>query len=166
MKRGVKSLIAMGHTNAKFLITHSPSTERVKNLKLKKIQQHAIRISRLGIRHTLCCVTDKVGTYSLSKQLYSRYSDSIRAGRSGDRIPVGSEIFRIRPDRPWGPPSLLYNGYRVFHGGKAAGRGVDHPPHQAPRLKKEQSYTSTSWLRPCRIYTIFTVRRVCKKLLN
>ena len=25
------------------------------------------------------------------------------------------EIFR-RPDRPWGPPSLLYNGYRFFPG--------------------------------------------------
>jgi len=22
---------------------------------------------------------------------------------------------------PWGPPNLLYNGYRVFPGGKAAG---------------------------------------------
>jgi hypothetical protein len=33
----------------------------------------------------------------------------------------GGEIFRTRPDRPWGPPSLLYNGYRVFPGGKAAG---------------------------------------------
>ena len=33
----------------------------------------------------------------------------------------GGEIFRTRPDRPWGPPSLLYNGYRVFQGGKAAG---------------------------------------------
>ena len=32
----------------------------------------------------------------------------------------GGEIFRTRPDRPWGPPSLLYNGYRVFPGGKAA----------------------------------------------
>ena len=30
-------------------------------------------------------------------------------------------IFRTRPDRPWGLPSLLYNGYRVFLGGKAAG---------------------------------------------
>jgi hypothetical protein len=28
--------------------------------------------------------------------------------------PGGSEIFRTRPDRAWGPPSLLYNGYRVF----------------------------------------------------
>jgi large subunit ribosomal protein LP1 len=34
--------------------------------------------------------------------------------------PGGGEIFRTRPDRPWGPPSLLYNGYRVFPGGKAA----------------------------------------------
>jgi hypothetical protein len=30
------------------------------------------------------------------------------------------EIFRTCSDRPWGPPSLLYNGYRVFPGGKAA----------------------------------------------
>jgi hypothetical protein len=29
--------------------------------------------------------------------------------------------FRTLPGRPWGPPSLLYNGYRVFPGGKAAG---------------------------------------------
>ena len=30
-----------------------------------------------------------------------------------------------------------------FSGVKRPGRGVDHPPHLAPRLKKEQSYTST-----------------------
>jgi hypothetical protein len=35
--------------------------------------------------------------------------------------PGGSEIFRTRPDRSRGPPNLLYNGYRVFPGGKAAG---------------------------------------------
>jgi hypothetical protein len=33
----------------------------------------------------------------------------------------GGEIFRTRPDRPWGPPGLLYNGYRVFPGYKAFG---------------------------------------------
>ena len=33
----------------------------------------------------------------------------------------GDEIFRTFPDRPWGPHSLLHNGYRVFPGGKAAG---------------------------------------------
>ena len=37
-------------------------------------------------------------------------------------------IFRTRPDRPWGPPSLLYNGYWVFSPGtQQQGRGVDHP---------------------------------------
>jgi hypothetical protein len=35
--------------------------------------------------------------------------------------PCGGGIFRTRPDRPWGPPRLLYNGYRVFPRGKAVG---------------------------------------------
>jgi hypothetical protein len=35
--------------------------------------------------------------------------------------PDEGKIFCTRPDRPWGPPNLLYNGYRVFPGGKAAG---------------------------------------------
>jgi hypothetical protein len=32
----------------------------------------------------------------------------------GVRVPVGSRIFSspIRPDRLWGPPNLLFNGYR------------------------------------------------------
>jgi hypothetical protein len=32
----------------------------------------------------------------------------------------GGGIFRTRPDRLWGPPCFLYNGYRVFTGGKSA----------------------------------------------
>ena len=31
------------------------------------------------------------------------------------------DFFRTRPDRLWGPHSLLYNGYRGFTGGKAVG---------------------------------------------
>ena len=39
------------------------------------------------------------------------------------------EIFRTSRDRPWGPPSLLYNGYRVFPGGKVLpGRDADPSP--------------------------------------
>ena len=39
------------------------------------------------------------------------------------------EIFRTCPDRPWGPPSLLYNRYRVFPAGKVRpGRDVDPSP--------------------------------------
>ena len=36
----------------------------------------------------------------------------------------GGRIFRTRPDRPWGPPSVLYNGYSVsFPGIKRPERG-------------------------------------------
>jgi hypothetical protein len=62
-----------------------------------------------------------------------------RYGLEGTGIgPRRSEIFRTGPDRPWGPLSFLHNGYRVIPGDKAVrGNGVDHPPHLAPRLKKE-----------------------------
>ena len=74
----------------------------------------------------------------------SRYSDWLRAGRSGDRSPVGGEIFRTCPDRPWGPPSLLYNGYRVFPGSKERpGRDADPSLPSIAVVMKGQSYTST-----------------------
>jgi hypothetical protein len=41
----------------------------------------------------------------------------------------GGDIFRTCPDRPWGPLSLLYNGYRDFPGGKGRpGRDADPSP--------------------------------------
>jgi len=60
------------------------------------------------------------------------------ARRSGDGIPMEAIFSAPVLDRPWGPPLLLYKGYRVFPGGKERpGRGVDHPPHLVSRLKKE-----------------------------
>jgi hypothetical protein len=47
------------------------------------------------------------------------------------------EIFRTRTDRPWGPPSLLYNGYWVFPGGKATGRGAGHPTPSSAEVENE-----------------------------
>ena len=39
----------------------------------------------------------------------------------------GEARFSALPDRPWVPPSLLYNGYRVFPRGKLRpGRAADH----------------------------------------
>jgi len=45
-----------------------------------------------------------------SKSKDSRHSDMLRTRRSGDRIPVGSEIFLIRPERTWGvlPAQCIY----------------------------------------------------------
>jgi hypothetical protein len=46
---------------------------------------------------------------------------------------VRHEIFRICQDRSWSPPSLLYNEYRVFPGGK-----------ERPRRDTEPSPTSSA----------------------
>jgi hypothetical protein len=52
----------------------------------------------------------------------------------------GDEIFRTYPDRPWGPPSLPYNGYRIFPGVKS-GRGVTLTTHLllVPRSRKSRA---------------------------
>ena len=48
-----------------------------------------------------------------------------------------SEIFRSRPTRPWNPPSLLYNRYRVsFPGIKRPRRGLNHPPPSSAEVKE------------------------------
>jgi len=69
----------------------------------------------------------------------SYFFDWLRPGQSGDRIPVGGEIFRTCPDRPWGPPSLLHNRYRIFPEGKERpGRDADpSPPSSAVVMKVE-----------------------------
>jgi hypothetical protein len=52
----------------------------------------------------------------------------------------GGEIFRTYPEQPWGPPSLLYNGYRVFSGGKER-PGRDAAPHPLLVLWSRKSRT-------------------------
>jgi hypothetical protein len=85
----------------------------------------------------LCGVsTDKSKMKDIQEkeQVWMKY----RVQENTKRNPGGSEIFRPRPNRPWDPPSLLSNGYRVsFPGLKRPGRGVNYPPHLVPRLKKE-----------------------------
>ena len=51
--------------------------------------------------------------------------------------PGGVQISHTRPDQSWGPPSLLYNGYRVyFPGVKRPGRGVNHSPPSSVEVKE------------------------------
>ena len=64
--------------------------------------------------------------------------------------PGGGEIFRTRPDRPWSPLSLLYNGYRVFLGGKAAGAWRWPPTPSSAEVKERvelylYSPSGSSW---------------------
>jgi hypothetical protein len=60
------------------------------------------------------------------------FSQDVRGSNPG-----GGEIFRSRPDRPRGPPSLLYNGYRVsFPGVKRPGREAHHPPSSSAKVKE------------------------------
>ena len=62
----------------------------------------------------------------------------LQAGRSGAWTPVGVEFFRTRPDRPRGPPILLYIGYfGSFPWVRRPGRGVNHPPPSNAELKEE-----------------------------
>jgi hypothetical protein len=58
----------------------------------------------------------------------------------------------LRPDRLWGPSSLLYNGYRgALSPGVKRGRGAMLTTHPllVPRLRKSRSYTSCH---PKRLY--------------
>jgi hypothetical protein len=67
--------------------------------------------------------------------------------------PGGGEIFRTFPDRPWGPPSLLYNGYRVFPGGKKRpGRDADHSPPSSAVVMKETPTGRTACNEPQCLY--------------
>ena len=47
-------------------------------------------------------------------------------------------VHDARSQEPWGPPSLLYDGYRVFPGGKERpGRDADPSPPSSTMVKKE-----------------------------
>jgi len=73
----------------------------------------------------------------------SRYSDLLRTGQSGDRSPVSERFFAPVQTGPGAYPPSYTIGTRSYPGVKRPERDVDHSPHLAPRLIKEQSYTST-----------------------
>ena len=59
--------------------------------------------------------------------LLSQYSDWLRAGRSGDRIPVGARVSAPVLTGPGAHPVSYTMGTGSFPGVKRPGRGADHP---------------------------------------
>jgi len=65
------------------------------------------------------------------------HSDSLRDGRSGDRISLRSSFCPPFLTGPGDHPASYTMRTGSFPGEKQPGRGVDHPNYIAPRLKKE-----------------------------
>ena len=68
--------------------------------------------------------------------LYEKHSDSLRVGRSGDRIPVRARFSApVQTGTGAHPPSYTV-GTGSFPGVKRPGRGVDHPPTSSAEVKE------------------------------
>jgi hypothetical protein len=67
----------------------------------------------------------------------SQYSDWLRVGRSGDRIPVGAKYFAHFHIVPGAHPATCTMATETFPGVKRSGRGADHPPPSTTEVKKE-----------------------------
>ena len=79
-----------------------------------------------------------ISTIKIRKWTINRgYSDSLRAGRFGDRIPVEVRCSTPVQTGPGAHPASYTLGTVTFPGRKRPGNGVNHPPHLEPRLKKE-----------------------------
>jgi hypothetical protein len=63
----------------------------------------------------------------------SRYN-SLRAERSGDRIPVEARYYALVHNGPGTHPASYTKSTGSFPGVKRPGRGVDIPSHLAPML--------------------------------
>jgi hypothetical protein len=63
-------------------------------------------------------------------------ADSLRAGRSGYRIPVGARFSVSVQTGPGAYPASCTMGTGSFPGVKRPGRGVDHPPPSSAEVKE------------------------------
>ena len=54
----------------------------------------------------------------------------------GESNAGGGEIFHTRSKRPWGPPSLLCNGFGSFPAVERQGHGVDQPSPSSAEVKE------------------------------
>ena len=65
-----------------------------------------------------------------------RFGDSLRAGRSGDRIPVEARFSALVQTGPGARPASYTMGTGSFLGVMRLGRGIDHPPPSSAEVKE------------------------------
>ena len=113
------------------------------------IQAVSLYKNKLQLHVNLCVKwrSQSYNYYIIYAACVGRVAQSVQRLTTGwtvrDRIPVRTR-FSARLDRPWRPPNLLYNGYRVFPGGKVRpGCAADHSPASSAVVMEEQSHTST-----------------------
>ena len=83
-----------------------------------------------------CCQLYEYLSRQYGPRQLSRYSHSLRAGRSGDRIPVGARFSATVQTGPEAHPASYTLGTGSFPGVKRPGRGVDHPPTSSAEVKE------------------------------
>ena len=77
------------------------------------------------------CQNFRLGLYTSAAKgpgEFSRYSDLLRAGRSGDRIPVEARFSATVQTGPGAHPASCTMGTGSFPGVNRPGRRADHPP--------------------------------------
>ena len=78
-------------------------------------------------------------TLAATETIYIKYYDLSQKKKVWTPLQYsgGGEIFRTRPDRTWGPPNRLYNGFSAsFPGVKRPGSGVNHPHPPSAEVKE------------------------------
>ena len=75
----------------------------------------------------------------------SRYSDSLRAGRSGDRIPVWARFSAPVQTGPGAHPTSYTMGTGPFPGVKRPGRGIDHPSASSAEVQERVELYLLLW---------------------
>ena len=123
-----------------YITEHYEYTPFKKNRNKRRVALEGKHITccKLVINHLVALTNLLLGPRQLS-----RYSDSLRAGRPGDRIPVEARFFAPVQTGPGAHSGCCTMGTGSFPGVKRPGRGANHSPHIPLRLKKEQSYIFT-----------------------
>ena len=91
---------------------------------------------------------------SIGLEQHSRYRNSVRALRFGNRIPAVARFSTPVHTGPWTHPASYTTGTSSFPGGEVArGVALTTHPHLVPRLKKEEIYTCT--IPPCVFMAVY-----------